>query len=74
METMRQLVPGSDEGQHTETVDDSHRMARREAHARRSPSLLVTIGYARRLSDMLGGVSIRINTLEPTTNGGEGDG
>jgi hypothetical protein len=26
METMRQLVPGSGEGQHTETVDDSHRM------------------------------------------------
>jgi hypothetical protein len=33
METMRQLVPGSGEGQHTETVDDSHRMERREAHA-----------------------------------------
>ena len=43
METMRQLVPGSGEGQPTETVDDSHRMERREAHAMRSPSLLVTI-------------------------------
>jgi hypothetical protein len=32
-ETVHQLVPGSGEGQHTGTIDDYHRMDRREAHA-----------------------------------------
>jgi Domain of unknown function (DUF4258) len=54
METMHQLVPGSGEGQHTGTVDDSHRMDRREAHAMRSPSLLVTISYYSIPAGMLG--------------------
>ena len=66
METMHQLVPGSGEGQHTETVDDYHRMERREAHAMRSPSLLVTIFYYSIPSGMLGGASISINRLQPT--------
>ena len=66
METMHQLVPGSGEGQHTETVDDYHRMERREAHAMRSPSLLVTIFYYSIPSGMLGGASISIIGLQPT--------
>ena len=68
METMHQLVPGSGEGQHTETVDDYHRMERREAHAMRSPSLLVTIFYYSIPSGMLGGASISINRLQATAN------
>ena len=66
METMHQLVPGSGEGQPTETVDDSHRMERREAHAMRSPSLLVTIFYYSIPSGMLRGASYIINALQPT--------
>ena len=57
METMCQLGPGSGEGQHTETVDDAHRMDRREAHAMRSRSLLVTIFYYSIPSGMLRGAS-----------------
>jgi hypothetical protein len=68
METMRQLVPGSGEGQHTETADDSHRMERREAHAMRSPSLLVTIFYYSIPSGMLRGASYIINPLELTAH------
>ena len=68
METMRQLVPGSGEGQHTETVDDSHRMERREAHAMRSPSLLVTIFYYSIPSGMLRGASYIINALQLTAS------
>ena len=66
METMHQLVPGSGEGQHTETVDDYHRMERREAHAMRSPSLLVTIFYYSIPSGMLGRASYIINYLACT--------
>src|SRR5919108_5972003 len=45
---VRQLVSGSGEGQHTGTSDDDHRIARKEAHAMRSLSLLLpfsTIAY-----------------------------
>src|SRR5262245_20049664 len=66
METMRQLVPGSGEGQHTETVDDLHRMERREAHVMQAPSLLVTIFYYSIPSGMLGGASISIKPLQLT--------
>jgi hypothetical protein len=41
--TVPQLVPGSGEGQHTETVGDVYRMERTEAHVMQSPSPLVTI-------------------------------
>src|SRR5215813_2021425 len=51
---VRQLVPGSGEGQHTGTVDDYHRVERKEAHALRSPSLLVTISYYSIPAGMLG--------------------
>jgi hypothetical protein len=68
METMRQLVPKSGEGQRTETVDDSHRMERREAYTIRSPSLLVTVFYYSIPSGMLGGASISINPLELTAH------
>jgi hypothetical protein len=54
METMYQLVPGSGEGQHTGTVDDYHRGERKEAHAMRSPSLLVIISYYSIPAGMLG--------------------
>jgi hypothetical protein len=54
METMRQLEPGSGEGQHTGTVGDSHRMERREAHDLRSPALLVTVFYYSIPAGMLG--------------------
>jgi hypothetical protein len=66
METMHQLVPGSGEGQPTETVDDYHRLERREAHARRSPSLLVIIFYYSIPSGMLGGASISIKRVQAT--------
>ena len=66
METMHQLVPDSGEGQHTETVDDYHRMERREAHAMRSPSLLVTIFYYSIPSGMRRGASYIIKGLQPT--------
>ena len=68
METMRQLVPGSGEGQHTETVDDTHRMERREAHAMWFPSLLVTIFYYSIPSGMLRGASYIIKGLQATAN------
>jgi hypothetical protein len=68
METMRQLVPGSGEGQHMETVDDYHRMERREAHAMRSPSLLVTIFYYSIPSGMLGWASISIKGVQLTAS------
>jgi hypothetical protein len=68
METMHQLVPDSGEGQHTETVDDSHRMERREAHAMRSPSLLVTIFYYSIPSGMLRGASYIIKGVQLTAS------
>src|SRR5262245_35261500 len=53
-ETMRQLEPGSGEGQHTGTIDDLHRRERREAQAMPSLSLLVTIFYYSIPAGMLG--------------------
>src|SRR5262245_60796166 len=49
-----QLVPGSGEGQHTGTVGDQHRMARKEAHDMRSLPLLVTIFHYSIPAGMLG--------------------
>jgi hypothetical protein len=54
MEAMRQLEPGSGEGQHTGTVGDLHRRDRREAHNVQSPSSLVTIFYYSIPAGMLG--------------------
>jgi hypothetical protein len=54
METMRQLEPGSGEGQHTGTVGNLHRMERTEAHAMQAPSPLVTIFYYSIPTGMLG--------------------
>ena len=49
-----QSVPGSGEGQHTGTLDDYHRMDRREAHDLPSPPLLVTIFHYSIPAGMLG--------------------
>ena len=59
-------MPGSGEGQPTGTVGDQHRMVRKEAHARRSPPILVTIFYYSILSGMLRGASYIIKALELT--------